>query len=434
MTPNQILSILNDTEVLILGGGRGERLFPLTAERAKPAVPIAGNFRLISLPVSNAFNSGLHHCSIFTQYEDVSLKRSIRNMSARCGRNESISVLSPRLRGKEPQFFLSDGHCLTLYQDVIRRSGARIIVVTMADQLMKMNFLGPILSLIESDTKAVLVYKTVRTAEARRNLGVLEIDPKNKKILGMDEKPESPREISARPGYCNANLAFYVFYADVFFEMLAHMESSHDPDEPLSKTGIPFIIDHGAIGFDIADNAVPGASAQEAQYFEDLGTLDRYFESAMSQCGSNPPFNFYSRGWPIFSSAKDPQSPAKIDGANIQSVLLGPNVILQRDINLADCVISNGQQIGEKSRLKECVLLGGDRSFVGRGCWLYRVVLDKDVVVPDGTNLSPTSPPDDMVRYQDIALTLKDNVPNPVPPILSDAGVLFIPKGYQFKK
>src|SRR3989344_6708756 len=98
MTPNQILSILNDTEVLILGGGRGERLFPLTAERAKPAVPIAGNFRLISLPVSNAFNSGLHHCSIFTQYEDVSLKRSIRNMSARCGRNESISVLSPRLR------------------------------------------------------------------------------------------------------------------------------------------------------------------------------------------------------------------------------------------------------------------------------------------------------------------------------------------------
>lgn len=417
--------------MIILGGGLGSRLYPLTARRAKPAVGFGASYRLVSGPISNCINSGLRKIFVVTQYEPAPLERTLRGyngVAVATLAGEFISVLSPRMRGAEGQFFLSEAHSLVELRNVFEQAEPDYVVVTMADQLMAIDLSDPLETMVDAGARAALVYTPVPLEEARGNLGVVRV-AQNGMIEGMDEKPDNPVAALGENGRCYANVALYAFEGGRFFEMLDHIALEHDPSITLSKSGIPWLIEHGVVGYNLEQNPVPGALASERGYFEDMGTLETYFTANMHMCQTSPRFNIFNRRWPLHPDPSQSRGPSKVDASYVDQVLYGGDVIVQRNVHLEQAIVSGRQIVCEGARLKEVVLLG--EGTVGAGCHITRTVMDKRVMVPPGTVVSPEHPPVGTLTYDDAQNRLKQGMFEPILPVVA-GGILYIPRGYEF--
>jgi glucose-1-phosphate adenylyltransferase len=288
--------------------------------------------------------------------------------------------------------------------------------------------------MLDAGAHAAVVYNKVSNDVARGNLGVLTLTD-NSHVQDLQEKPDRPIEIPGEPGWCYGNLALYAFTRECFVGMLDHIAEMHAPEDPLSTTGIPWAITCGAVGYDLATAPVPDSSERERRYFEDIGTLDRYFDAALRACATDSPFDWYARSWPIIAPPQQPNTPAKVDSAIVRNVLLGPDAIVQHRAKLTECVISRGVQVGEGSCLERCVLLDNVR--VGRDCTLTDVVIDKQpgdgiTVVPGGTVLSPSHLPQGTLPFAEAARLLNSGVTISATAVLSECGRLFIPSTFRF--
>lgn len=417
--------------VIILGGGLGSRLYPLTASRAKPAVPFGASFRLVSGPISNCINSGLRKIFVVTQYEPAPLERTLRGYAAIAAAplvGDFLSVLSPRMRGVEGMFFRTEAHSITLLRRVFEQSEPDFVIVTMADQLMAIDLCALIEMMSDAGALSAMVYTPVSIDEARGKLGVLTVDH-NGMVSRIDEKPDNPVAAQGEQGRCHANLALYAFESKRFFEMLNHIEQQHDPSVTLSRSGIPYIIERGAIGFNLEQNPVPGAGIAEHGFFEDMGDPKTYFETSMHMCQTSPRFNIFNQHWRLHPDPSQSVGPSKIDASHIDQVLFGGDVIVQRGVKLDQTIVSGRQIVCEGTRLRETVLLG--EGTVGAGCDITRTVIDKRVVVPPGTVLSPEHLPKRTLTYDEAQHMLTQGIFEPIPPVVAD-GILYIPRGYQF--
>jgi glucose-1-phosphate adenylyltransferase len=374
-------ALLNDCLVIVLAGGAGERLYPLTKDRAKPAVYFGGPYRIIDFVLSNCINSGLRRIFIATQYKSLSLNRHIRMgwniVSEELG--EFVEILPPQKRVSEHWY---QGTADAVYQNLysIVRESPRYLIVLSGDHIYKMDYARMLRIHQERGAAATLATIEIPVAEGRR-FGVVGVDAEER-VIGFQEKPEHPRPIPGAPDLALASMGVYVFDTATLIRALeadATQPTSHD----FGKDIIPALIEREPVySFRFSDE-----NKKASKYWRDIGTLDAYFDANMDLCHVAPEFNLYDPEWPL--RTYQPQAPpAKFVfaeagqrcGQAIDSVI-SPGCIVSGS-TVAGSVLCPNVRVHSFGQIEQCILMPGVR--VGRHARIRRAIVDRDVVVPRG--------------------------------------------------
>ncbi len=374
--------MLDDTLVIVLAGGAGERLYPLTMERAKPAVYFGGPYRIIDFTLSNCINSRLRRIFIVTQYKSLSLNRHVRLgwsvVAEELG--EFIEILPPQKRVSENWYL---GTADAVYQNLysVLREAPRHIVVLSGDHVYKMDYGRMLRAHIDSGATATLAALEVPIEDATR-FGVIQVDEADR-IVGFQEKPRRPTPVPGTTDIALASMGIYVFETGALTRALkddAARPSNHD----FGKDILPGLL---ATGAPMYVHRFHDENKKSAKYWRNIGTIDAYFEANLDLCAVNPEFNLYDPEWPL--RTHQPQAPpAKFVFADEG----------QRSGQALDSIISSGCIISG-SRITGSVLCPNVRvhSFchidqsilmpdvhVGRHARLRRTIVDRNVTIPRG--------------------------------------------------
>jgi glucose-1-phosphate adenylyltransferase len=373
---------LDDILVILLAGGMGERLYPLTKERAKPAVYFGGPYRIIDFTLSNCINSGLRRIFIATQYKSLSLHRHIRMgwnvVSEELG--EFIEILAPQKRVGEHWYL---GTADAVYQNLysITRETPSHVIVLSGDHVYKMDYAKMLRFHIEKNADATLATIEVPAADSRR-FGIVSIDG-SERVIGFDEKPATPTPVPGTTDVALASMGIYIFKADVLVRALEEDAIQPDSQHDFGRNIIPALIDSAPVfSYRFYDE-----NKKAAKYWRDIGTLDAYFEASMDLCQVNPEFNLYDPEWPL--RTYQPQAPpAKFVFAE-QGERCGQAL---DSIISAGCIISGSRVSGSIvcpnvrvhsfCEIELSILMPGVR--VGRHARLRRAIVDRDVLIPRG--------------------------------------------------
>lgn len=382
MAPKKVLAI-------VLAGGEGKRLMPLTTDRAKPAVPFAGQYRLIDFALSNLVNSRYLKIVVLTQYKSHSLDRHISEtwrMSTLL-QNYIASVPAQQRRGKE--WF--SGSANAIYQSMNLISDARpdIVVVIGADHVYRMDFDQMVDQHIESGAEAT-VAAVRQPLDFASSFGVIETqadDPT--RIARFVEKPETTAGLTDDPTQFLASMGNYVFSKDALVEALNRDAEAQDTNHDMGGDIIPWFVQRDSCGvYDFTHNEVPGEDDGQ-HYWRDVGSLDSYYEAHMDLVKPWPDFNLYNEDWPIYTRqqisppAKLVRSATKRPGTAVDSILSQGVVVSGGTV--AQSVLSTAVRVDHDAWVEQSVLMDGAE--IGEGAQLRNVILDKNVVVPAGVRI-----------------------------------------------
>jgi glucose-1-phosphate adenylyltransferase len=387
---------LDDVLVILLAGGAGERLFPLTKERAKPAVHFGGPYRIIDFTLSNCINSGLRHIFIATQYKSLSLNRHIRMgwnvVSEELG--EFIELLPPQKRVGEHWYLgTADAVFQNLYS--ITREAPSHVIVLSGDHVYKMDYSKMLRFHQEREAAATLATIEVPVSDARR-FGIVSIDQSGR-VTGFAEKPEDPTPMPGSSDTVLASMGIYIFTADVLIDALEEDASRADSDHDFGKNIIPSLISRAPVySYRFYDENRKGA-----KYWRDIGTLDAYYEASMDLCHVTPEFNLYDPEWPL--RTYQPQAPP----AKFVFAEEGRRCGQALDSIISNgCIISGSRVIGSIlcpnvrvhsfCEIEQTILMQGVR--VGRHARIRRAIIDRDVLIPRGA-LIGYDPEEDRRRH-----------------------------------
>jgi len=387
--------MLEDTLVIVLAGGAGERLYPLTKERAKPAVYFGGPYRIIDFPLSNCVNSGLRRVFIATQYKSLSLNRHIRMgwsiVSEELG--EFIEILPPQKRVGEHWYL---GTADAVYQNLysLQRENPRHVIILSGDHVYKMDYSKMLRFHLERGAAATLATIEVPAADAHR-FGVVAIDDEER-VVGFDEKPSQPRTVPGVGGVALGSMGVYIFETDTLIQALendAQQDTSHDFGRDIIPALFPRV--------PVYSYRFHDENKKSAKYWRDVGTIDAYYEASMDLCHVNPEFNLYDPEWPM--RTHQPQAPpAKFVFAE-EGRRCGQAV---DSIISAGCIISGSRVLGSVlcpnvrvhsfCTIDQSILMPGVR--VGRHARMRRAIIDRDVLIPRGA-LIGFDPEEDRRRH-----------------------------------
>jgi glucose-1-phosphate adenylyltransferase len=371
----------HDSLVIVLAGGVGERLSPLTRDRAKPAVYFGGPYRIIDFTLSNCINSGLRRIFIATQYKSLSLNRHIRlawNVVAE-ELGEFIEILPPQKRVSDNWYL---GTADAVYQNLysIVREGPKHVVVLSGDHVYKMDYAKMLRWHQERGAAVTLATYEVPVAEATR-FGVIQVD-EDERIVGFEEKPAQPKPIPGMPDTALASMGIYVFDADVLVRALeadARRETNHD----FGKDILPALIGETPVySYRFSDE-----NKKAAKYWRDIGTLDAYYEANMDLVQVNPEFNLYDPEWPI--RTHQPQAPpAKFVfgdlghrcGHAIDSII--SNGVIVSGSRVQGSILCPNVRVHSYCTIDQSILMPGVR--VGRHARIRNAIIDRDVFIPRG--------------------------------------------------
>ncbi len=368
---------------MILAGGRGERLYPLTRDRAKPAVPFGGIYRIIDFTLSNCIHSDIRRIFVLTQYKSTSLHRHIQFgwniVSATLG--EFIEAIPAQQRIDEHWY---QGTADAIYQNIytLQQERPDLVLILSGDHIYKMDYRKMIAYHIEKG--ADLTVGAIRMdRKLSQEFGVIEVD-KEWRIIGFQEKPEIPKTIPEDPEGILASMGIYVFGTEILVRRLiedARSESTHD----FGRDIIPAMIGKDrifAFDFRIGDQG-------ESGYWRDVGTIDAYFEANMDLISVTPQLNLYDPQWPILTY-QSPHPPAKTVLLEEGRVGTALNSIISNG-----CIISGGSvirsilsprvMVHSYAEVEDSILMEGVD--VGRGARIRRSIIDKDVHIPQGMKI-----------------------------------------------
>ena len=368
---------------IVLAGGEGKRLWPLTADRAKPAVPFGGNYRLIDFVLSNLVNAGFHQLCVLTQYKSHSLDRHISTtwrLSSVLGQYITPVPAQQRLG---PRWYTGSADAIFQSLNLVYDERPDQIVVFGADHVYRMDPAQMVAQHVDSGAGVTVAGIRVPRTEAKA-FGCIDSDAQGR-ITRFLEKPAEPPHVPDDPDVTFASMGNYVFRTDVLLEALradaANPESMHDMGGDI----IPMLVGNdSAMVYDFDDNEVPGATERDRGYWRDVGTLDAYYDSHQDLVSVHPVFNLYNHRWPI-RTATPPLPPAKFvnSGSAVES-MVGPGSIIS-GASVRESVISSDVQIENGAVVEGSVLLPGVR--IGKGAVVRRAILDKNVMVEDGAQI-----------------------------------------------
>jgi glucose-1-phosphate adenylyltransferase len=379
---------------IVLAGGEGKRLWPLTADRAKPAVPFGGNYRLIDFVLSNLVNGGLHQLCVLTQYKSHSLDRHISmtwRLSSVLGQYITPVPAQQRLG---PRWYTGSADAIFQSLNLVYDENPDHIAVFGADHVYRMDTSQMFDQHIDSGAGVTVAGIRVPRTEAKA-FGCIDSDATGK-ITRFLEKPAEPPHVPDDPDVTFASMGNYVFRTEVLLDALradaADPESMHDMGGDI----IPMLVDAGrAHVYDFADNNVPGATERDRGYWRDVGTLDAYYDAHLDLVSVHPVFNLYNQKWPI-RTATPPLPPAKfVNGGSALESIVGPGSIISGS-SVSESVVSADVTIEDGAIVEGSVLLPGVR--IGKGAVVRKAILDKNVVVADGMQLG-VDPAADRERY-----------------------------------
>lgn len=384
---------------VVLAGGEGKRLMPLTGDRAKPAVPFAGSYRLIDFALSNLTNSGYWQIVVLTQYKSHSLDRHISEtwrMSAQLG-NYVASV--PAQQRVSKTWFLGSANAIYQSLNLIEDARPDIVVVVGADHVYRMDFEHMVRSHISSGAKATVAGVRQPLAMAEQ-FGVIEVeqsassdigsDGTAKKIAAFVEKPASTRGLPEAPSQFLASMGNYVFDADALVGALEHDATRQDTKHDMGGDIVPYFVSRGeAFAYDFSSNDVPGATDRDRDYWRDVGTIDSYFEAHLDLISPEPVFNLYNSDWPIYTrqSASPPAKMVRGEGGTVGTAIdsIVSNGVIVSGGLVENSVLSNDAFISSGARVIDSVLL--DNVTIGEGAVVRRAILDKNIRVPAGATI-----------------------------------------------
>ncbi|MGA0209523.1 MAG: glucose-1-phosphate adenylyltransferase, partial [Candidatus Nanopelagicales bacterium] len=313
---------------MVLAGGEGKRLMPLTADRAKPAVPFGGSYRLIDFVLSNLINSGLRRVCVLTQYKSHSLDRHVTQTWRMPTLLGDYVTPVPAQQRLGPRWFTGSADAIFQSLNLVYDENPEYVAVFGADHVYRMDAMQMVEAHIDSG--AGVTVAGIRTPRAQAHgFGVIEVAPDGRTIAKFLEKPADPPGIPGSEGEAFVSMGNYVFSTDVLLEALradaADASSVHD----MGGNIIPSLTAQGvAQVYDFAENIVPGATARDAGYWRDVGTLDSYHDAHMDLVSVHPIFNLYNRRWPILTYLP-PLPPAKfVEGGNAHDSMVGAGSIV----------------------------------------------------------------------------------------------------------
>lgn len=369
---------------IVLAGGEGKRLLPLTADRAKPAVPFGGAYRLIDFVLSNMVNGGIHRICVLTQYKSHSLDRHITT-TWRMGQMTGDYVTPvPAQQRLGPRWYTGSADAIYQSLNLVYDEKPDIVVVFGADNVYRMDPAQMIQQHIDTGAGVTIAGIPMPRRDAHQ-FGVIEVADDGLKIERFLEKPADPPGIPGNPEQSYISMGNYVFSTDTLIEALKIDAGDEGSVHDMGGNIIPQLTESGdAYVYDFHTNQVPGSTDRDHAYWRDVGTLDAYHDAHMDLVSVHPVFNLYNRQWPILSSPPS-LPPAKfVEGGNAHDSMVGAGSIIA-GAHVRQSVISHNVEVREGAYLEGCVIMDGAR--VGRNAVLRKVILDKNVQVPDGAQI-----------------------------------------------
>ena len=404
-------SALHETVVMLLAGGQGQRLYPLTKDRAKPAVPFGGSYRIIDFALSNCINSGMRRILVLTQYKSFSLQRHIKGgwdlFNPVMG--EYIDVIPPQQRNVKRWY---QGTADAIFQNIymLEQERPRYVVVLSGDHVYKMDYAKMLDAHVASGAD-LTVSCTVSSLQEATRFGVAQTDECGR-ITRFMEKPAAPPPLPGLPDSAYVSMGVYVFSTDVLVRRIIE-DMKQDTEHDFGKDIIPQMVAGGdrVFAYPFVDE-----NKKDEVYWRDIGTIESYYEANMDLVGISPLFNLYDAAWPIHRRHQ-PGPPAKtvfneegrvgfttnslldtgtiVSGSRVENSIIGPRCFLHSWSHVSDSILYDDVEIG-------------------RHCVVRRAIIDKHVKIPPGTQIG-VDPEADRQRFT-----------------VSDEGVVLIPKGMIF--
>ena len=399
---------------LIMAGGRGERLYPLTRDRAKPAVPFGGIYRIIDFTLSNCINSGMRHIYVLSQYKSLSLSRHIQLgwniLSGTLG--EYVTVVPAQQRINEDWY---KGTADAIFQNIylLQKKTPDMALILSGDHIYKMDY-RELIHFHMMKGADVTVAAVEMDKNLSNQLGVIEVDA-DFRIKGFQEKPDHPQTVPSKPDKILASMGVYVFNTEIMVKRLIE-DAKRGTEHDFGKNVIPAMVESGdrAFAFNFVDER------GETSYWRDVGTVEAYFEASMDLVSVCPLLNLYDASWPIHTyHAPSPPAKTILDeaseggrrGAAYESLIAGGAIISGGEVRRS--IISANVRVDSHARVEDSILLDGVR--VKEGAKIRKAIVDKYSEIPEGMT---------------IGYDLKEDMKNFT---VTESGIVVVSKGFRLR-
>ena len=410
---------MRNVVTLVLGGGRGSRLLPLTKFRSKPAVPLAGKYRLIDIPLSNCINSGLNRIYVLTQFMSVSLHRHIRQTY----RFDAFSagfveiLAAQQTMDKTMDWYEGTADAVRKNIRYLEQPGIKYVLILSGDQLYRMNYLDMLKTHCDTQAEATIATLPV-SRESARSLGIMRVDETGR-VRGFVEKPKTEeqlapvlmdpqwidqRGIESRGRECLASMGIDLFNRDVLVDVLR--QTMH---QDFGNEVFPSLIDSHPVATHLFDG-----------YWEDIGTIDAFFKANLQLASEDPPFDLTSAEAPIYSRARF-LPPTRISGASVQSSLIADGCRIRSGARIENSVIGLRCMIDSNVTIRNSIVMGADEYEshsqlsqaqrtdrppvgIGEGSVIENAIVDKNVRIGRGVRIEPVKDPNEVAEIDGCAI------------------------------
>jgi glucose-1-phosphate adenylyltransferase len=377
---------MHKTLTIILAGGTGSRLFPLTRERAKPAVPFGGKYRIIDFTLANCLHSGMRQILVLTQYKSHSLHKHLRDgwsiFNPELG--EYITSVPPQMRKGEDWYA---GTADAIHQNLflLQRSGADTVLVLSGDHIYRMDYAAMLAFHREQDADVTIACMEVETGEAC-NFGIMDVD-NSMRIIAFEEKPEQPKTIPGDANHCLASMGIYIFSIDFLQEILEADHADEKSGHDFGNDILPGLV-HSRRVYAYRFGDTTGRVTPD-RYWRDVGTIDSFYAANMDLLEPVPPLNLYQNNWPIRTYQSQPPPARTVpgesgsEGISINSIVAGGTVIAGGSVQHS--ILFPGVHVGDEAIVRDAILFNGVH--VGNRAELRNCIVDKGVQVPAGESI-----------------------------------------------
>ncbi len=384
------MTTIDDALVMILAGGEGKRLYPLTRDRAKPAVPFGGRYRIIDFVLNNFINSGFYKIKVLTQYKSDSLNQHIsRGYALSPFLDQYVDLVPAQMRTGGTWY---QGTADAVYQNLLHIVDAdpNYVCVFGGDHIYKMD-VSQMLDYHKQKQAALTIAAIPIPIEEASEFGIMEVDD-NWRLTSFIEKPKTkPKSIPGHPELCLASMGNYIFGRDVLVDALERDAKIEESNHDFGKNVIPMLLNEGqpVYVYNFKDNAFSGMTDAERGYWKDVGSIDAYWQANMDLLDSCPELNLYAKEWPLRTFNYN-YPPAKFIWQEGDRVGMATNSMVSEGCivsggSLSRCILSPKVRINSYSQVSDSILM--ENVNVGRHCEIRNAIIDKNVEIPPHTKI-----------------------------------------------